>query len=93
MTVPEVESSDAALLGNKIWEHPNPESTEMYRFKERVSKKYNVKADTYHDLWDWSIKNIAEFWGEVWDYTGVKASKPYKTVRPVPLDLMANLAD
>lgn len=68
----------------KLWEHPNPESTEMYRFKAHVSRKHNVELNDYHGLWQWSVDNIPEFWGEVWDYTGVRASKPYTTVRCSP---------
>jgi len=43
----------------------------MWQFKERIEKKYNVKLDTYHDLHTWSIENVAEFWAESSEFTGV----------------------
>ena len=39
-----------------------------------------IRSKNYDDLYSWSIENIANFWGEVWDVTGVKASQPYEKV-------------
>ncbi|KAH6680574.1 putative acetoacetyl-CoA synthetase [Halenospora varia] len=47
----------------------------MWAFKERVEKKYNVTLNNYNDLYDWSIKNIADFWRETCLFTGVHAVK------------------
>ena len=60
-----------------LWRHKDPESTSMYRFKTLVEKKYSVKLDGYEALRRWSITNIAQFWEEVWHFTGIKASSPY----------------
>lgn len=49
----------------------------MYRFKTLIEKKYNVKLDGYEALRHWSINNIAQFWEEVWHFTGIQASSPY----------------
>ncbi|KPI38040.1 Acetoacetyl-CoA synthetase [Cyphellophora attinorum] len=59
----------------ELWRHPNPESTEMYIFQQNIRKRHNVKGTTYQDLWQWSIDNPGLFWKEVWEYTGIKASK------------------
>ena len=37
-------------------------------------------AENYEDLWQWSVKNIGAFWGEVWQYTGMVSSTPYEQV-------------
>ena len=37
-------------------------------------------VENYEELWQWSVDNIAAFWGEVWSYTGIVASTPYEQV-------------
>ena len=69
-------------MGNKLWEHPAPDSTPMWRFKEDLNKKYKLQLQTYEDLHAWSIRNINTFWEEVWHVTGIKASQPYEKVYP-----------
>lgn len=60
-----------------LWRHRDPESTSMYRFKTLVEKKYNVKLDGYEALRQWSLNNIAQFWEEVWHFTGINSSTRY----------------
>jgi acetoacetyl-CoA synthetase len=64
----------------KLWENLDPESTEIYKFIQHVNQKYGKSLAKYDDLYWWSIDSTAEFWGEVWEYTGVKGSK-YSRVR------------
>lgn len=52
----------------------------MYEFKTLVEKKYHVKLDGYEALRQWSITNVAQFWAEVWHFTGIKASTPFTKV-------------
>ncbi|MFX0205326.1 MAG: acetoacetate--CoA ligase, partial [Candidatus Hodarchaeota archaeon] len=35
---------------------------------------------TYYQLYNWSIENIPDFWGAMWDYTGIIASRKYDTI-------------
>jgi len=63
-----------------LWTHPDPSSTHMAAFMQEVNRKYGVDLTSYDNLYRWSINNIAEFWGEVWDFTEVTASKPYDEV-------------
>ncbi|KAF3910775.1 hypothetical protein ABW20_dc0101357 [Dactylellina cionopaga] len=63
-----------------LWTHPAPEKTNLYRFKEHIIKKYQVELGPEtapNSLYQWSIDHPAEFWAEVWDFTGVKAARPY----------------
>ncbi len=69
----------------KLWTHPNPDSTQMAKFMHGVNIKYGLSLKTYEDLYKWSIDHIAEFWGEVWDFTGITAEKPYDEVRKNPM--------
>ncbi|MDA8022290.1 MAG: acetoacetate--CoA ligase, partial [Gammaproteobacteria bacterium] len=46
----------------------------MFAFMRRAAARYGF-AEDYDALHKWSIENRAEFWNEVWDFTGVIASK------------------
>lgn len=60
----------------ELWRHPNPETTELHRFQQHIAKKHRLELANYHDLWQWSVDNPGPFWQEIWDYTGIKATKP-----------------
>jgi acetoacetyl-CoA synthetase len=60
----------------QLWRHPKPETTELYKFLQHIAKHHSLKSHSYHDLWQWSIDNPAAFWQEIWDFTGIKATKP-----------------
>lgn len=67
----------------ELWRHPAPESTNLYKFKDHISKTYSVRfgsESSDESLLQWSLNNLEDFWGEVWKYTGVRASKPYDKV-------------
>ncbi len=61
----------------ELWRHPNPESTELHAFQQRVAKEHRVSISAYRDLWQWSVDHPGAFWEEVWNYTGIKANKQY----------------
>lgn len=52
----------------------------MHQFLQLVKTKHNLGIDDYPGLLRWSIENIAAFWEEVWQFCGIKASKPYTEV-------------
>lgn len=52
----------------------------MTDFIEFVNDNYNINADGYWDLYDWSIENIPDFWDAMWDYGDVQASEDYNEV-------------
>ena len=59
----------------KLWEHPDPESTQMHSFKKLINCKYGLDLEHYEDLHKWSVENTGPFWSEVWDFVGVKGDK------------------
>lgn len=67
-------------LGSKLWEHPDPETTQMWKFLQTVNKEKGLELRNYNDLYDWSIDETAEFWDTVWQYTGIRASASYDEV-------------
>jgi len=66
--------------GHELWRHPDPESTQMWEFLLSVNKQYDLNLNTYEDLYQWSIKQIPNFWAAVWQYVGIRASQPYQKV-------------
>jgi acetoacetyl-CoA synthetase len=70
-------------MSNKILWKPSKEqieNTQMYGFINRISEKYNLPDKEYSTLHKWSIEKTDTFWAEIWDYCGVKTSKPYDEV-------------
>ncbi|MGR3218291.1 MAG: acetoacetate--CoA ligase [Candidatus Anammoxibacter sp.] len=52
----------------------------MFRFMNVVKDKYNPDINEYGGLYEWSIKNIEEFWALMWEFADIRASKPYEQV-------------
>jgi acetoacetyl-CoA synthetase len=68
-------SEKETVTPQKLWEHKDPKSTQTYKFMQHINKKYGKTFGSYDDLYQWSINNTADFWGEVWDYTGVRGTR------------------
>ena len=64
----------------ELWRHPRAKEPELYTFQQYVTKKHRLNSSTYEDLWQWSVDHPADFWQEIWEYTGLKASKPPTSV-------------
>ncbi|KAL2141146.1 hypothetical protein VTI28DRAFT_2771 [Corynascus sepedonium] len=62
----------------ELWRHERPTETPMWRFLEHVNSKYGLSLRDYPDLYKWSVENVADFWGEVWHFVGIKASKSFE---------------
>jgi acetoacetyl-CoA synthetase len=56
------------------------EATEMARFKDWVAARHGLEIDGYEALWRWSVDELDQFWADIWEFTGVIASKPYERV-------------
>jgi acetoacetyl-CoA synthetase len=52
----------------------------MYKFLLYVNEKYDDHLSSYDELWQWSVENIAEFWGSFWDFSGIKHSRGFNQV-------------
>jgi acetoacetyl-CoA synthetase len=63
-----------------LWENADKESTFLWEFIQRINKAYHINLKTYDELHQWSIQNVGEFWGKVWDFTGMQFDSPYEKV-------------
>lgn len=52
----------------------------MGRFLESIEVKYGQSFTTYEDAWRWSVENLEDFWGAVWEHFEVISHSPYTTV-------------
>jgi acetoacetyl-CoA synthetase len=66
-------------MSKLLWEPTQEriENTNMYRFMNFINEKYSQNFTEYPSLYQWSIENISDFWAAMWEFAGIKASKPY----------------
>ncbi|KAL5336753.1 hypothetical protein BJX70DRAFT_268631 [Aspergillus crustosus] len=72
--------TSAADMPRKLWEHPSPESTQMWAFKQGLEEETGLKFPTFHDLYTWSVKKRAAFWDFSWKHFPIIHQGSYTTV-------------
>ncbi|MFL5915824.1 MAG: acetoacetate--CoA ligase [Gaiellaceae bacterium] len=55
-------------------------SAAITRYREWLNERRSLSLDSYHDLWQWSVDELEDFWASIWDYFEVDASRPYERV-------------
>ena len=63
-----------------LWRPKNIHSTHMMKFMDRVNNVYDLHLKSYQDLHNWSIKNIPDFWKEVWNQSEIIHSNTYTDI-------------
>ena len=63
-----------------LWRPKNIDSTHMMKFMDRVNNVYDLHLKSYQDLHNWSIKNIPDFWKEVWNQSEIIHSNTYTDI-------------
>jgi len=65
-----------------LWNPTKEDKTSscMYEFLTRVAENFNLPDNEYDTIHKWSVKNIAAFWSEIWDYCGIEYSVSYDQV-------------
>ena len=56
------------------------QESEMARFMAWAGERRGRPFNGYDELWRWSVDELEDFWAAVWDFTGVRASRPYERV-------------
>jgi acetoacetyl-CoA synthetase len=62
---------------------PSPEqreNVEMARFMDWAGERRGRPFADYDELWHWSVDELEDFWASIWEFCGVRASKPYERV-------------
>src|ERR687893_1794884 len=72
------EAAEGALL----WEPSErlKEQAKISDFMRWLEAERDLSFDDYADLWEWSVTDLEGFWSSLWEYCGVKPSKPYERV-------------
>ena len=68
--------------GTLLWEPSETLKSEanITNYMTWLRQERGLDFDDYNTLWQWSVTNIADFWGSLWDFYEIKASKPYTKV-------------
>jgi acetoacetyl-CoA synthetase len=56
------------------------ERARMTAFMSWAAERHDRKFAGYTELWEWSVAEIEQFWGDIWEFCGVRASRPYEQV-------------
>src|SRR5215213_3092005 len=72
------ETSEGILL----WEPSEgfKEKARIARYMKWLEDEKDLSFEDYAELWEWSVTDLEGFWASIWEYCGVKASKPYERV-------------
>jgi acetoacetyl-CoA synthetase len=65
-----------------VWT-PSPEriaSATITRYHEWLEQTRGPDLTGYHELWQWSVDQLEDFWASIWDFFEVEASRPYERV-------------
>ena len=65
-----------------LWE-PSPEDrerAELTRFMRWLGERHERRFSDYGELWRWSVEELEQFWAGIWEFFGVRASRPYARV-------------
>ena len=55
-------------------------SSHVGAFMRWLESERNLRFSSYAELWQWSVDDVAAFWGSVWDYFEVQSSAPFSAV-------------
>ncbi|HEX2419472.1 MAG TPA: AMP-binding protein, partial [Micromonosporaceae bacterium] len=68
--------------GEVLWK-PTADARERSRIGDYLgwlAERRGLSFDTYQELWQWSVDDLAGFWSSVWDYFEVIGHTPYTEV-------------
>ena len=70
------------MIGKKLWEGSLhfKESSHLYHYQQWLSSNHGLKFNSYHELWEWTINNIEDFWESIWNYFDVISHSQYTKV-------------
>lgn len=72
-----------------LWQPTDQQITDsnLYKYRNYITDKYDLKFNDYHDLWQWSIDNSETFWSSLFEYFGLiyeGSPVPAKTGEEMP---------
>ncbi|KAH9936950.1 acetoacyl-CoA synthetase [Amylocystis lapponica] len=58
-----------------LYDPPSPETSRVFRFRDRINTQHALTLASYFDLYRWSTAHIDDFWSAVWDETDIVGYK------------------
>ncbi|WEG14949.1 acetoacetate--CoA ligase [Pullulanibacillus sp. KACC 23026] len=52
----------------------------LTQYMNWLNEQKGLAFTSYHDLYQWSVTELATFWGTMWDYFNIQSTKPYQEV-------------
>ncbi|KAI4636258.1 hypothetical protein J4E83_001212 [Alternaria metachromatica] len=81
----------AVSTPRKLWEHPDPKSTAMWKFIQDANAKRGLQMQTFRDLYNWSVgPSRTDFWEDMWKTSNLIYSGNYTTVVDTSLPMETN---
>ncbi|TVY34468.1 Acetoacetyl-CoA synthetase [Lachnellula subtilissima] len=71
---------ESLSVPRKLWEHPNPKSTLMYKFMNSINTSQNLQLDTFWELYQYSITHRAAFWDQAFQFLDLIYTGSYSQV-------------
>ncbi len=68
--------------GDLLWEPSQAvkQATNLTRYMEWLDTERGLTFQSYQELWEWSVTELEDFWGSLWDYFDIQRSKGYSSV-------------
>ncbi|MTL13325.1 acetoacetate--CoA ligase [Nocardia seriolae] len=63
-----IELAEAAGVPQWVPSERDIAAARITDFTRYVERRYGIRANDYHELWQWSVDDIAGFWWMVWEY-------------------------
>jgi acetoacetyl-CoA synthetase len=60
------------------------ERAELTRYMQWAGERRGVPFAGYDEMWRWSVQQTEDFWASIWEFGGVRASRPYERVLDSP---------
>ena len=56
------------------------EASQMDAFRKQINARYNLSINDYHELHQWSVTHITDFWKAIWGFMSIEFSSDYTQV-------------
>ncbi|XP_014562563.1 hypothetical protein COCVIDRAFT_21621 [Bipolaris victoriae FI3] len=64
----------------RLWDHPNPQTTWMWRFKQSLEDATGLKFPVYEDLHNYSVTDRSDFWRFTFSFLSLVYEGPIPSV-------------
>lgn len=68
--------------GALLWEPSQAvrQAANLTQYMQWLGQERGLAFRTYQELWEWSVTEVGDFWGSLWDYFDIQASKRYSSI-------------